>query len=263
MNYYPHHIGDFDRDTRHLTRLERSVYRDLMDVYYDTESQLTLDFQALCRKILARSNDEATAVEQVLNEFFTKTPTGWYHERCEKELEAYRSSTSQKSLAGKASAAKRALNKLQALNVPSTSVEQTLNGNQTNQEPRTKNQEPIEKQNTPIPPEGGKQKRKSAISLKAYLAECKAEGINPIPEGDPVFEYIEKVGIPHEFLRLQWMEFKERYSMPDAKRYKSWRTVFLKSVKANWFKIWYVQQDGSYVLTTVGQQADRQHKDAA
>lgn len=51
VKYYSHHIGDFDRATRHLTRIERSVYRDLLDVYYDTEQQLTLDLQALCRKI--------------------------------------------------------------------------------------------------------------------------------------------------------------------------------------------------------------------
>jgi uncharacterized protein YdaU (DUF1376 family) len=90
MKYYQHHIGDFDKATRHLTRLERSVYRDLIELYYDTEQPLTLDRAALCRKIIARSNEESTAVEQVLNEFFTETPTGWYHERCESEIEKYR-----------------------------------------------------------------------------------------------------------------------------------------------------------------------------
>lgn len=144
MNYYSHHIGDFDKATRHLTRIERSVYRDLMDVYYDTEQPLTLDRPALCRKIIARSNEEATAVEQVLNEFFIETPGGWAHIRCEEELEKYRASTSQKSAAGKASAAARAAIKQQALNACSTSVptavEQTLNGSATNQEPITKNQ---------------------------------------------------------------------------------------------------------------------------
>jgi uncharacterized protein YdaU (DUF1376 family) len=152
MNFYPHHIGDFDRATRHLTRIERSIYRDLLDVYYDTEQQLTLDQAVLCRKILAHSNDEVTAVEQVLNEFFTKTPTGWYHQRCEEELESYRNSTSQKSLAGKASAAKRALKKQEALNglstVVPTVVEQPNNGTPTNQEPRTINQEPATTQSS-------------------------------------------------------------------------------------------------------------------
>lgn len=140
MKYYQHHIGDFDKATRHLSRLERSIYRDLIELYYDTEQPLTLDRVSLCRKILARSNEEATAVEQTLNEFFTETPTGWYHGRCESEIERYHNSTSQKAQAGKASALKRAAKRQQALNENSTAVEQTLNGTPTNQEPLTNNQ---------------------------------------------------------------------------------------------------------------------------
>lgn len=154
MNYYKHHIGDFDKATRHLSRIERSIYRDLIELYYDTEKQLTLDRAALCRKIIANSNEEAAAVEQTLNEFFTETPTGWYHVRCEAEIEQYHNSTSQKAQAGKASALKRAANKQQSLNGSAAAVEQTLNGNSasversligraTNQEPLTINQEPV------------------------------------------------------------------------------------------------------------------------
>ncbi len=158
MYSYQHHIGDFDRATRHLTRLERSIYRDLLDMYYDTEKQLPLDVAYICRKILARSNEEATAVEQVLNEFFTKTPTGWYQGRCEEEICAYHSSTSQKAIAGRASAAAKALKKQQALNGASTAVEQPLpavatesNGTSTNQEPITNNHKPLTKVETAQP----------------------------------------------------------------------------------------------------------------
>ena len=127
MKHYPHHIGDFDKATRHLTRIERSVYRDMIDLYYDTEQRLTLDFDSLCRKIIARSNEESTAVQQVLNEFFTETATGWYHDRCEEEIEAYKANTSQKAMAGKASAEAKRVKKLHALNEASTHVEHTLN----------------------------------------------------------------------------------------------------------------------------------------
>ena len=148
MKYYLHHIGDFDRATRHLSRIERSVYSDMIDLYYDTEQQLPLDVSLICRKILARTNEESTAVEQTLNEFFTKTPTGWYHERCEAEIEAYRANTSQKAMAGKASAEAKRLKKLQAQNGTATPVEQPLppvetdgNGTPTNHQPSTINQE--------------------------------------------------------------------------------------------------------------------------
>jgi uncharacterized protein YdaU (DUF1376 family) len=143
MNHYPHHIGDFNNATRHLTRLERSIYRDLIEFYYDIEGMLPLDTQVICRKVLARSNEEVTAVEQTLNEFFNETATGWYHVRCEEELDKYKSNASQKSLAGKASALKKAAKLQQALNTRSTDVEIPLNGTSTNQEPRTKNHKPI------------------------------------------------------------------------------------------------------------------------
>ena len=155
MKYYSHHIGDFDRATRHLTRIERSIYRDLIELYYVTEQQLSLDLTTICRKIVARSNEESTLVEQTLNEFFTKTPTGWYHERCEAEIDAYRNATSQKSIAGKASAAKKAQKRQRALNGDSTDVEIPLNGDLTasqltsSQEPVTNNHKPGKPKTTP------------------------------------------------------------------------------------------------------------------
>jgi hypothetical protein len=123
---------------------------------------------------------------------------------------------------------------------------------------------------TPHTPQGGQPgeqdespKRKAAISLKTFLEECRKAGEQPIPNDDPVFAYADKVKLPHDFLALQWKEFKDRYQAPDAKRYKAWRTVFRKSVQCNWLKLWYIAGDGSYLLTTAGQQALRNHQEAA
>lgn len=131
MKHYPHHISDFNNATRHLTRVERSLYRDLLELYYETEKPLLLDVSALCRRILA--NECSTDVERLLNEFFTEIPMGWYHERCEEEISKYQANNSQRAQAGKASAAKKALKKQQALNGVSTSVEIPLDGASTNQ----------------------------------------------------------------------------------------------------------------------------------
>lgn len=154
MNFYPHHIGDFNNATRHLTRIERSVYRDLLELYYDTEQPLPLDSKVLCRKIIARSDEEATAVEQVLNEFFTKTEQGWYQERCEKEIARYHWNIEAKTAAGRASAAKRAeraSSNQHPLHDKPTEVQQPFNGRSTNQEPEpiTINQEPVTKNQEP------------------------------------------------------------------------------------------------------------------
>lgn len=139
MNYYPHHIGDFNNATRHLTRVERSLYRDAIELYYDTEHPLPGDdFDRLAKRLLAISDEEKGALMGVLNEFFTLDSGFYHHARCDAEIAKYRASAASKSKAGKASAAKRQHN--------STRVEQVLNECATNQEPRTKNQEPVVKQ---------------------------------------------------------------------------------------------------------------------
>jgi uncharacterized protein YdaU (DUF1376 family) len=143
MNQYPHHIGDFNNATRHLTRTERSIYSDMIDMYYDTESPLTLDVHVLKRKLLARTKDELAAVDVVLAEFFTKTESGWFNDRCDAEITKYHSNQTAKAQAGKASAAKREqarLNKIAELNgqptefqQPLKSVDDSLVRNPTNQ----------------------------------------------------------------------------------------------------------------------------------
>jgi len=255
MQHYPHHIGDFDKATRHLSRMERSVYRDLLDVYYDTEKPLTLDIGQLCRRILARTVEESTAVEQVLNEFFISTPLGWYQARCEDEIEKYKANTGQKAIAGRASAAKRALKKQQALNGRSTAVEMPFNGAPTNQEPRTKNQEP--KSTGSVEP-STTDRKKPLLTLKGYIAIRKEQSAKAIPDDHPVHTYAEQAGIPHDFLALAWHEFKGRYLTPpdDGKKYRDWPAVFLKAVKGNWLKVWFLDGD-TYKLTTVGLQAQK------
>lgn len=106
-------------------------------------------------------------------------------------------------------------------------------------------------------------RKRSAIGLLSYLHACKQSGVKPVPETDTVFAYIEQVGIPLEFLRLHWLEFKARYCEPGAKRYKDWPAVHRKSVRGNWFKLWFIAPDGHAALTTVGEQARRLHGDAA
>lgn len=115
-------------------------------------------------------------------------------------------------------------------------------------------------EDTPIPPKGAG--KGAAVGLKAWLEACKATSQKPIPEDDPVFAYADEVGIPADFLRLAWQEFRHRYAQPDAKRYRDWRAVFRKAVRGNWLKLWFLDsQANTYGLTTVGHQAQRAHDD--
>ena len=146
MNFYPHHIGDFNNATRHLTRVERSVYREAIELYYDTESVLTRDLVKLEKRLLCRDNEEKQALKDILDEFFELQPDGYFHERCDCEITKYRTNISAKAKAGIASAEARK-KKATERQQKSTGVKQTVNEIQLtkNQEPITNNQEPIKK----------------------------------------------------------------------------------------------------------------------
>lgn len=156
MNYYPHHIGDFNSATRHLTRIERSVYRDLIELYYDTEAPLSPDVDKLCRLLIARSDEEQAAVLQVLNEFFAATEQGWRHARCDAEIARYHGNKEAKSVAGKASAAKRARQaQHRKTGLGADAVQQPLNVGATNQEPEPETRSQQEPALAPCPRRAG------------------------------------------------------------------------------------------------------------
>ena len=86
MNYYRHNIGDYRRDTAHLSLLEHGVYRQAIDQYYLTENPLPKDLESVSRILLVRSPEEQKALEIILKEFFILTKDGYTHKRCEIEL---------------------------------------------------------------------------------------------------------------------------------------------------------------------------------
>lgn len=100
MHSYPHHIGDWNTATMYLTRLERSVYREALDIYYDTEGPLDgTDFDRLARRVRCVLPEEKDALKFVLDEFFDfDIESGLYvHHRCERELAAYRAGQEQRA----------------------------------------------------------------------------------------------------------------------------------------------------------------------
>lgn len=135
MHSYQHNIKTFNHATRHLTRVEQSLYRCLIEMYYDTEQPLqATDFDRLCRIVLAVTDEEKTAVKSVLDEFFVRTGDVYTHQYCDEVIEKYRSNSSAKSIAGKASAANRIKKaskrkdiRSTKLNTTSTDVQQTFN----------------------------------------------------------------------------------------------------------------------------------------
>lgn len=116
------------------------------------------------------------------------------------------------------------------------------------------------------PDDSAKRKSKPTVTLKTFMENCKANGESVIADYQPLLTYAGSVNLPEELLALCWQEFKSRY-LPDGpsatKRYKDWRIVFLTAVKENWLKIWWVDPDGTFSLTTRGKQAEMAHREAA
>ena len=84
MNYYEHHLGDYAKDTAHLTMLEHGAYRLLLDRYYGTEQGIPAD-QAH-RLARARTKEEKQAVDDVLAEFFQLVDGAWMNKRADEEI---------------------------------------------------------------------------------------------------------------------------------------------------------------------------------
>ena len=87
MNYYERYVGDFQRDTGHLSCAEIGVYDRLLDHYYAIEAPLPADNPALCRIARAMEKVEQDAVQRIADEFFPIADDGLRHNvRADREI---------------------------------------------------------------------------------------------------------------------------------------------------------------------------------
>ena len=104
MHFYPHHIGDFQRDTASLSDSDTMAYLRLIWMYYDTELPLPNDAKKLAFKI--GSNPDS--VQIILDTFFIKEQDVYRHKRCDDVLNKIYATSEQARLAAQARWAKRA-----------------------------------------------------------------------------------------------------------------------------------------------------------
>lgn len=86
VHHYPHHIGDYRRDTGHLTNDEDLAYRRMLELYYDTEAPLPNDVEWIARRV----QSDPAIVTRVLRDFFVQDGAVWRQSRCDEEIAAYR-----------------------------------------------------------------------------------------------------------------------------------------------------------------------------
>lgn len=138
MNYYERHIGDYLKDTSHLSLLEHGIYTRLLDVYYTKE--MPLQATEIARLIGARSKDEKQALEAVLQEFFVLQDGAYTQTRCEREIERYQD----KQNKARSSANARWKNTPQHTDGNANAMRTHSEGNAPNhQTPDTSNQTPV------------------------------------------------------------------------------------------------------------------------
>lgn len=111
---------------------------------------------------------------------------------------------------------------------------------------------------TPIPPTGGSKGKAARIELKTFLEQCKEKGERPLRDYAPLWAYVADARLPMDFVALAWVEFMRRFGAGGVKennRQANWRQTFRNYVERNFLKLWAIDADGNYFLTTLGKQA--------
>lgn len=151
MHYYQHNIGDYRKDTSHLSTLEHGIYRQLLDWYYLDEKPIPKETQVVMRRLRLGSESDKSSLENVLADFFILEDDGYHQARCDIEISQYQKNAEKNKANGKKGGRPKA-NKHKEENPVGYFGLENENPNETeskgNQEPITNNQEPINKTHT-------------------------------------------------------------------------------------------------------------------
>lgn len=95
MHYYTFHPAKFNHETKMLSRLERAIYRELIDEYTGQECPFVADFDKLAWRLAIKDDAEKQALKVVLDNFFElkadkKGNLHYHHPRLDREIRAYK-----------------------------------------------------------------------------------------------------------------------------------------------------------------------------
>lgn len=155
-----------------MTRLERWIYRDLLEVYYDKEQPLSLNIADLCRDIGVRTDEERAVVTDILTYKFTRTDDGYVHDVCERILVEYRAKADTARENGKKGGRPRKADSNPEepsgfSEKPDCNLEET--GSQANHKPLTNNHKP-ERQKSIRAPRFDAQAHLESLSVDSAVA---------------------------------------------------------------------------------------------
>ena len=240
MHYFKRNIGEYHKKAGKLNMLQHGAYTLLMDACYDREKFPTLD--DAIDWCWASSAEEIAAVEFVLRKFFTLIDGVYVQNRISEEIQQYHD----KALINK----EIAINREQAKRDRKA---RTVNEPNTNEHESAPKQEPLNNNQETVTIKKERPTGKPMVTFKSWITSLKEIGESPVPEDDSIFDYAADAGIPSDYLRITWLEFKAEFSEKD-KRQRDWRAHFRNFVRKNYYQLWWID-NGEYKLTTRGQQA--------
>lgn len=262
MKRFTKDLGDFITACAHLSLLEEGVYNRLLDIVYSSEKPLPVDIPAVCRLCRARSPEECAAVEAVLKEFFILGAAGWSQSRADEEIARSQNRATKCRENGKAGG-RPVKRKTTAVVEPVPEMPAMGLASPAASKPYAV---PSAESKKPASPEPAPSSRRM-VTFVQWREAVKAKGEKQISGYQPMVDYAEKTGLPLDFISLAWDVFRRRFIEDEKakkKKYINWRATFLNYIKGNYLKLWaWSDLDNCYVLTTVGQQADREHREAA
>jgi uncharacterized protein YdaU (DUF1376 family) len=140
MHYYTFNIGDYRKDTGHLSTLEHGIYRQLLDWYYLDEKPIPKETETVIRRLRLGSDSDITALKSVLADFFVLQDDGYHQSHCDDAIAKYHAKAEVNKANGKLGGRPKKTQTVIFGNPDETE-------SKGNQEPITNNQEP----NKPTP----------------------------------------------------------------------------------------------------------------
>lgn len=232
MNFFKLYIGDYQRDTAHLSIAEHGAYMLMLQHYYATERPLPSG-KALHRMLRAHEAEEREAVDSVVKQFWTSTEDGLINKRAGVEI--------RKAEAQAEANAKVTRDRIAKRNVQRTrneSSDESLNEScneskrdrstidQPNQTPDTRHQNHSQSQELQSAFAIANVSPADAVDLlgdREAKDEAKPEIGKPCPHEDIIAAYheilpeLDRVRAWHEqrqrWLRSRWREDPERQSL--------------------------------------------------
>jgi len=213
VNFYKHHLGDYDGATAHLSWDEDMAYTRLLRAYYRREQPIPVD--GAHRLVRAVSKAQKSAVDAVLAEFFSQQADGWHNKRADAEIAAYQEQANTNRRIAQGRKRERIVDEPLTNRTPATSSERT-----PNQEPepdtRTNNQK--EQERTPSAKRAPRRVAKTSLPPDFCLS-------------DRLKAWAEE----HEFSNLEThLEHFVGKARANGYAYADWDQALMNAIRENW-----------------------------